>query len=173
MATRIGRRKRERERGLLTCVDAWLQKIKIQWRRRIGESLSEAKTSHTRKNIKQKLTEMLSHTQTPRGHSVLQCLQCWSYWKSVYVFKKKYKKVLFNFYFLQCFEHHNSFVCWWRDFYHCYISVFLENVILQKTGYFYCNLVPFWTFYFSFMFSWMLFVWWSYPRMDIKLEKYL
>lgn len=82
--------KERRERGLLTCVDAWLQKIKIQWLDAYRKSLSEAKTSHTMKNISQKYRKRcLSHIQIPRGHSVLQCLQCWSYWeKCVGVLKK-------------------------------------------------------------------------------------
>lgn len=124
------------------------KKIKIRWRK---------KTSHAMKKRMSHIEISLVDIQS------YKVLQCWSYWgKKVYVFKKK-KWIKYCLIFEQFCMQVEGFLS---------LLLFLYFVMLQQIESF---LIAIWCHFTlsvtPLLFPWMLFVWWSYPRMDIKLEK--
>lgn len=116
VATRIGA-EGEREGGLLTRVDAWLQKIKIQWWNTLEKFARGQKMSHTTKNRNAVTNPKPSWTFCLTMFTVLKLLG-----KKTCTCLKKIKYCSFFIFS----NNHNSFVCWWRDFYHRYFFCILK-----------------------------------------------
>lgn len=123
------------------------------------------KSSHTLRN-----SAKVSNPKSLADHSVLQCLQCWSYWVKK---KKEKKKKLCTCWekIKYCFDFFYVLRCFWNT-----ITVFVMPVEGFLSLLFFCifgnctkqqdifwNPVPFWTsLFFLFTFSEMLFVRRSY-----------